>query len=287
MLLCGTSICSATAIHRKEGCSADFTCTASSAPIECDNCTGYGWLTWTKSYTNCSGGTTSNNDCDDQTWDLPWGYTYCSVPEGQNTFDVDLDVSTNGAVNSGSGDCEAGSTTWSCHWDITVHRQYDAVKTGNWEVDSEIVRLYGGPIAMTAGVTYSYQATGTTSTTTGWTFSFTGGAKGKAVEGAVGAEYSYESSTEKSFSTSASYTALTTDQGRYLGVFAEQTRMKVAVTLYEWGCSGQVSATPGTVYKVSGVALLNIRLGNSAAAVANQQQNESLISGGSVTGGPI
>ncbi len=279
----------AAVIHRKEGCAADFTCPQSQAPDECDNCTGFGNLSWTKSYTNCSSQTVSDTDCDGTTWDLAWGYSFCSVPAGQNTFDVDLDVSTKGAVlDSYTEDCGDGPTQYGCHWDILVHRQYEAQKIGNWAPDGTIRVLKVGPVLVSHPNIYSYQSGGSTTTTTTWTFSFEAGGKKAAVEAAIGGGFTYQSSTTQSFSQTASRPTNAADDGQYLGCFAEHQRVKVSVNFWEYGCGGVVEGpTAGTVYKTaSPTAALNILVAPTIAGVLSLQQNEQLLSGGTVTGGP-
>lgn len=282
-------------LDRKEGCSANMTCNGTGSgggttvPMQCDDCFGPGWITWTKAYVNCSGGTTYNDDCDDQTWDLPWGYVYCDVPAGQKTFQDGASVSTYGTISTGSGwncSCGPGPTKHSCQFDVTVHREYDADKTSNWSTEKVILAIRSSPVLMqSAGDVRTYTASGSTTTTTGWTFSFTGGAKGEAVEAAVGASYSYSESDTQTFGSSISHTVEASEEGDYIGGFASQVRQSCDVEWFKWGCSGKISGpNTGKVYRVTGAASPDYRTGATQGAVTDQETNANILEGGIITG---
>jgi hypothetical protein len=272
-------------VPRMEGCTASFTCDAcGTVEQECDDCTGWGYLSWTKSYTNCGGGTTYNNDCDDCTWNLSWGYTYCDVPDGEDVFDVDLDVATTGTKVQADCTCDSTGTSAGCHWDVTVHREWDAELLTGWQVDKVIRAVRSSPIEMHAvNDVITYTAGGSVTVETGWDFSFTSGVKADAVSAEIGSGYSYSTTQTTGFTGSTSHTVTAGDVSKYIGGFAVVTRRKVQVEVHHWGCAGEIGADAESGWaRKADPAMADYYIGNTPSNVYAWELNTSLITGGTL-----
>jgi hypothetical protein len=277
----------ATAIDTKELCLVWLECDkCGTVEEECDDCTGTGYIEWTKTYINCSGSTVTDGDCDDCKWEIPTGYNWCEVPDSpfQQTLDSDFDVDANGAEGC-PGDCDSTGTYVSCHWDVTIHREYDADTLTAWTDDLTIKECRSTPITMqNQGDVITYTAGSSTTTTTGGDCSFTTGVKADAVEAEVGAGYSYSASQSKSFSGSISHTVSSSDEGKKIGGFIEQVRRKTKIKLRRWGCNGEITADAETGWarKVLDPSP-NYYTGTTSSDVYDNEQNTSVLSGGTVS----
>jgi len=152
---------------------------------------------------------------------------------------------------------------------------------GNWTQDKVIRVLKLGPIEMFTGNVYSYTSSGTTSTSTTWTFTGSVTGKTEALERALTINYSATTTWDITTTVAVSRMASAADNNKYLGVFIEHAKLKVTANLFEWGCTGQVSSVSGTVYRAPKPGM-NIRIADTIALVVNQELNAALTTGGTV-----
>ena len=268
------------AIDRKEGCSASFSCNGCAIlEEECDDCTGWGWLTWTKAYTNCDGGTTYNDDCDGCLWDLPWGYVFCQVPDSpvpEKVFDVDLDVSTTGTEIQPDCSCDSTGTDASCHWDVTVHREWEYDKESAWVVDKSIKHVPCTAVQMVLGSTFSHTTGTQTTITTGWSFSSSVGVESDGLKAEFGSTYSYSESETLSHGIGESHEVQPADVGRYIAGTTIQDRIKCSGTAKKYGCSGLIASYSGDFRRAQQPSPTWV-YGDTAADCYNQEVNTSIM----------
>ncbi len=262
--------------HCLEGCTT-YDCCGCGVPEECDNCTGYGWITWTHEYTGEWYLEGSATDCDDI-----YNCEYAElgfVLEDNATEDASVEFSTYGSEYNASCECVDGDTECSCTYEYTVHNEWDAEPLTNWTDDVQILVCKCSPIQMqNQGDKITYTAGNSTTTTTGWDFSFTTGIKAEVVELAASSTYSYSESQTKSFLGSTEHTVSASDVGKHIGGFASQWIRKKQIRLHHWGCDGEISGDRETewVRKVD-PASPDYRIGNSPSDVWSKEKNTGLM----------
>ena len=242
-VLIGCSCCFGVLFDRKEKCYENLSCNASSAPEECDNCTGFpGWLTWTEVWTKCSGGTDSDTDCDNTYYSS--NYYLCDVEEAGGTEEYDIDQYTYGTVSVDCS-CDEGGTKWECEADITVHDEVEVEVIGNYEAEYVRIKKQSSVLINESMVndTESWTKGGSSTLTLGVTEEITAGQKDVL---GVKLGWTVQESLQTNWSNSYSHVYKEEEVGKYGAPFYVQERGKQEARWRKWeACAFPTEWTTG------------------------------------------
>ncbi len=217
------------------GCNKDGTDPdGDTAPDQCDRCTGYGHLNWTWYYTNILGtGMEIEYYCDDTVSGGEW---HTPIVDDNETLDADVGFYTYGAVWDCVNQQCTGDSQHLCHWNVTVHGQYEAESTGPWE-EGYVIKRKTSAISITQAMvddTITWQKGGSSTLSLGGNAGFTAGVK-KVLE--LAAQITFEYSTETNWSLTYTHTYKQEEVGKHSAAFYWQQRDRMPVRYRRWVCN--------------------------------------------------